>query len=240
MPSTQAIRNRSDHLSPRNSPNIDSSHGTNRNASLETAASSQGASRTKTINRTNETHRHHPPAYPHRIDIWYGSEPPPDTHASIISRLPHSPSGYGVPSGPGTMNSPVVFPTNKSHGTRCPAISASRYCSTRNVPSTQGIQLVIGAHTTSSPCPDQSQAGKVTAASSRSVAGTERASAIDSTSRYFKKRAPFRCASSRDHRWRLNRPVHLQTHDDAWNIPSFTARSLCANALAAPRTGRTR
>lgn len=69
MPSTQAIRNRSDHLSPRNSSNTGSSHGTNRNASLETAASSQGASRTKTINRTNETHRHHPPAYPHRIDI---------------------------------------------------------------------------------------------------------------------------------------------------------------------------
>ena len=149
----------------------------------------------KTINRTNQRnlrHRHHPPAYPYPSNRYlYGSEPPPDTHASIISRLPHSPSGYGVPSGPGTMNSPVVFPTNKSHGTRCPAISASRYCSTRNVPSTQGIQLVIGAHTTSSPCPDQSQAGKVTAASSRSVAGTERASAIDSTSRYFKNALHF-------------------------------------------------
>lgn len=191
MPSTQAIRNRSDHLSPRNSPNIDSSHGTNRNASLETAASSQGASRTKTINRTNETHRHHPPAYPHRIDTcMVPSRRLTPMHRSYPDCRTHPPDTE-CHQEPGTMNSPVVFPTNKSHGTRCPAISASRYCSTRNVPSTQGIQLVIGAHTTSSPCPDQSQAGKVTAASSRSVAGTERASAIDSTSRYFKNALHF-------------------------------------------------
>lgn len=61
----------------------------------------------------------------------------------------------------------------------------------KECPIDAGIQLVIGAHTTSSPCPDQSQAGKVTAASSRSVAGTERASAIDSTSRYFKNALHF-------------------------------------------------